>query len=190
MEHSELSILEQFNRIAKASDLQYLLIGGFAASFWGEPRFTADVDFVIARKSFKLAQNILQKINYQLIFLHPQKNFAHFDKADHTGFRIDFVLVDDSTWNQLNAERVMADFGGGEHYPVISAKHLIAMKLHAASQVNRQDKFKDLNDVAAIIINQGLSMNKLEKDGILGKYGSDKTITRLKEILAEKSDEK
>lgn len=39
--------LEQLSQFCDQQGWDYCLIGGLAASYWGEPRFTKDVDFVV-----------------------------------------------------------------------------------------------------------------------------------------------
>ena len=49
------------------------------------------------------------------------------------------------------------DFGLSATIPIVSAIHLIAMKLHAAKQPDRTEVFKDLNDVVEIMTAQGVT---------------------------------
>jgi hypothetical protein len=53
-------------------------------------------------------------------------------------------------------------------YPVVSAEHLIAMKLFAAS-CDSDRKFKDLADVKEIVKNAEVDKSVLQK--LLSKYG-------------------
>ena len=61
--------IDEFNKEANASGIIYLIIGGFAASFWGKPRFTADVDYVIESSTLELVKSVMVKLNYELAFL-------------------------------------------------------------------------------------------------------------------------
>jgi len=180
------SILEQFDKAAGSVGLSYFLIGGFAASYWGTPRFTADVDYVISQSSFEKAVEATGKIGYNLIFKHPKQSFAHFANETKQGFRIDFMLCDKSTWQKLESDSSFAELGGSRPYPIVSPLHLIAMKLHAAKQNDRVDIYKDLNDIAEILRVQELTFDDLDKAGIIEKHGTEKTLTQLRSILESK----
>ena len=182
-------LLAAFREKAQAQELDYLIIGGYAASFWGTPRFTADVDYVIERKSLEKAKIVASELGYELEFLHPEESFAHFKSREKGNFRIDFMLVDPNTWNTLKQDSLLADFGDDEPHPIVSPLHLIAMKLHSAKQVDRSDFFKDLNDIVEIMLAQDISYGKLEDSGILDTHGTQKTISLLKQILQSKGHE-
>ncbi len=186
MTEKTFSIIEDFHQAALAADLDYMIIGGFAASYWGTPRFTADVDFVIESKSFEKASRVASELGYSLAFLHPKQSFAHFVKTDQKGFRIDFMLVNENTWQTLFEELRLADLGGQQPYPIVSPLHLIAMKLHAAKQIDRTDSYKDLNDIAEILISQNITIDDLEISDILEKHGTEKTLSQLRIIWDSK----
>lgn len=81
------NVLEEFHQKATSTGLEYMMIGGFAASYWGKPRFTADVDYVILVDSFEKAKQVLTALDYELVFLHPKKSFAHFAKKRTSSFK-------------------------------------------------------------------------------------------------------
>lgn len=180
--------MEVFHVAAKKAGLDYLLIGGFAASFWGKPRFTGDVDYVVESSCLEVVTKVMESLNYKLAFLHPKKNFAHFQPADAAGLRIDFMFVDKSTWDKLHSSQKNANFGGSSNYPIVDHLHLISMKLHAAKQDDREDFFKDLNDIVEIMLAQNLDYSELEKTGIIKKHGTEKTTSLLKDLLQARID--
>lgn len=175
--------LQKFQTAAAAHNLSYMIIGGFAASYWGEPRFTADIDYVIPSHEFEKVKLVLKDINYKLDFLHPKLAFAHFSSVLDRGFRIDFMIVDDETWGKLLLEIRHVDLGLGTLVPIVSPMHLIVMKLHSAKQPDRTEMFKDVNDIAQIMIHQNISMDDLNNHDILKKYGTEATINELKRIF-------
>ncbi|MCB0325316.1 MAG: nucleotidyl transferase AbiEii/AbiGii toxin family protein [Bdellovibrionales bacterium] len=183
MDESPANFLNVFHRAAVAECLEYFLIGGFAVSYWGTPRFTADVDYVTDGKNLEKVKKVTEQLGYKLVFLHPKQSFAHFVSDEKGRFRIDFMLVDDGTWQKLKVDASDADFGGPERLPIVAPLHLIAMKLHAAKQLDRTDPYKDLNDVAEILLAQGFSFQDLEKSGIIEKHGTEKTVAELRRIL-------
>ena len=183
---NNLDILQKLNAEFKNSSLDYLIIGGIAASYWGTPRFTADIDIVIEKDSLESATKILEGLGYYLEFLHPNRSFIHFSSKSHKYFRIDFMLVDNHTWCQLIAEVKHVQLLEDKVFPVVSPLHLIAMKLHAAKQKDRENPIKDISDVAEIMDMQMISLEDLEKNDIMLKHGSETTLIQLRTILDSK----
>ena len=178
------NILSIFHKKAVEHSIPYLIIGGFAASYWGKPRFTADIDYVIPKRCLDDALALFSEIKYKTEFIHPRKSFAHFVSENNKSFKIDLMLVDDGTWEKLNKDSSLAQFDSTDNlYPVVTAMHLIAMKLHAAKQEDREEYYKDLLDIAGIMKAQDIDLEMLEKEGILPKHGSKKTIKILKDII-------
>lgn len=184
LEHKRM--IELFHFEASKLGLKYLIIGGYAASFWGKPRFTADVDYVVAADSFELIKQVMTNLDFHLEFLHPKDAFAHFSHKTTRTLRLDFMLVDHQTWDRLYDSVTKVDFGGAELFPVIGVVPLIAMKLHAAKQPDREDFEKDLTDVVEIMLAQNISFEDLEKLGIIEKYGTEKNIARIKESYSSR----
>jgi hypothetical protein len=187
MSKPDSDILQEFHLAARSVQLDYLLIGGLAVSYWSKPRFTADVDYVVSRTSFDKARQAASLLGYREAFVHPKLSFAHFENEANEVFRIDFMLVNDDTWEKLLADSSLASLGGIDPYPIVSPLHLIAMKLHAAKQSDRRDSYKDLNDVAEILLAQQITLGDLEQTDILSKHGAEETITKLRDILKSKA---
>lgn len=176
-------IIEAFHEVAQKHRLNYLIIGGYAASFWGTPRFTADLDYVAAENQFETVKQVMAELGFKLVFTHPKGSFAHFKSEASDIQRIDFMIVNQDTWAKLAAQEQQGDFGGKEPFPVVSPLHLISMKLHSASQPDRVEYRKDLGDIAAVMRVQNISYEMLEQEGILAKYGKGNILKNLKEEL-------
>jgi hypothetical protein len=95
------------------------------------------------------------------------------------------MIVDPSTWSKLREDISRIDFGEGKKLPVVGYLHLMSMKLHAARHADRENPFKDLLDIASISKHQNLTFKDIEESGILEKYGTKDTITRLRELLKQ-----
>ncbi len=186
MSQTHERIIDRFHLAAKQAGLEYFIIGGFAASYWGTARFTADIDYVIEQSAFENAKRVLAALNYTLLFIHPRGSFAHFASSTEEAFRIDLMLVDTTTWHKLVQGGERGDFGGPEAYPVVALMHLIAMKLHASVQPDRTEFRKDLTDIVEVMQVQNISLEQLEQAGILERYGNELRITELKQLLDEK----
>lgn len=93
------------------------------------------------------------------------------------------MLVDDSTWNKLSGDIRFADFGSVKMCPIVSPIHLIAMKFHAAKQEDRGNNYKDLNDIAEIMLSQNIVFEDLEKSDIITKYGTEEAVNTVRKII-------
>jgi len=64
-----MNIYDEFFSIVKKLDdenIQYALIGGIALSFYTEPRFTKDIDFLLLANDIKSFKLILNDLGYKL----------------------------------------------------------------------------------------------------------------------------
>ena len=190
MNEPTTNLLNSFHQAALVERLEYFLIGGFAVSYWGVPRFTADVDYVTEYGNLERVKKVTEKLGYTLAFLHPKQSFAHFVSSDKTKFRIDFMLVDQATWQKLREGASVVDFGGPEPVPIVGPLHLIAMKLHAAKQSDRSDPYKDLNDIVEILLAQGILFEDLERSGIIEKHGTGTTTAELRRMLESRRQQR
>lgn len=66
-------LIDRFQKTAEKYGLEYMLIGGFAVSFWGSPRFTADVNFVVRLDSLDKVTEIVKELGYELVFYIRRK---------------------------------------------------------------------------------------------------------------------
>lgn len=187
VERINLIFLSKFDEIAKQEELKYCIIGGLAVGIWGELRFTADIDYVICRADFDRLKKVMSKLDYELAFAHPKLSFCHFIPATGSGVKVDFMMVETNTWNHLGESGQVADFGDNNIFPVVGAIHLISMKLHSASQADRQTPMKDLLDIVSIARTQGITFEELESKGIIDKYGNKVSIARLRDLFSDNS---
>jgi len=150
------------------SNIPYAVIGGFALYGYGYIRATIDIDLVVRLEYQENIRSFIEQLGFQTTnctsafsnHIHPIGNL-----------QVDFMYVSGFTANEIfeNVEnRIIFD---SRKYPVVSAKHLIAMKLFAAG--NDQDRlFKDLSDVKEILKNTKIDTGELYK--LFVKYGLEK----------------
>ena len=186
MNQDHLRLIEKFDQKCIENHLSYFIIGGYASTYWGQSRTTLDVDYVVKKTDFDLVKNVMDQLEYELLFVHPKMSYSHFKTKVGLGVRVDFMMVDDGTWSHLEKDSQSANFGEGKPYPIIGPIHLISMKLHSASQPDRQEAFKDLNDILGICIAQNIALSELEDKGILTKYGNERSITRLRDLFSDR----
>lgn len=144
MEKIEAQLIESFkliNHILKKHHIRYCLIGGIAAGYWGQPRYTHDMDFTVVSLDHNLSG--LTKILQQ----EGCKVLSKGDKIQVTGkgklhFIADFILAEMNyqDWVIQRAKPVtMFDID----VPICSAEDLIILKLIA----NRRQDLLDIENI-------------------------------------------
>lgn len=140
----EASFIEGFvlmNRFLQEHQIRYVLIGGLAAGYWGEPRFTADMDFtVVSRTGLKSVTKLFKEGGF---VVEPKGEWQTkvFGKGP-LKFQADLILAqtDYEDWVIQRATTIkMFDV----KVPISSAEDLIILKLIA----NRRQDLLDIENV-------------------------------------------
>src|SRR3989339_1053839 len=132
--------------------IPYMVVGGFAVAFWGEPRLTKDIDLVLATSKDILTNlvDILRDNNYvfhyeELKMLAKLSN--RFAIADATNtFRID-LWIPKTQYEQRAFERRINKKYNRDKISLISPEDLILFKLLA-------NRTKDLDDIKGVLARQ------------------------------------
>lgn len=139
------------NHFLQEHQIRYCLIGGMAAGYWGEPRFTRDMDFTVVSQS-----GDLKPIHQQLrqdgfkVEMKGQSQLQVKGKG-HLHFQADFILVetDYQDWVVQRAIKIpMFEI----EVPICSAEDLIILKMIA----NRR---QDLLDIENVLKNHGKELD-------------------------------
>jgi hypothetical protein len=157
-----------------------ILIGGFAVNFHKVSRTTADVDFLITKQDFDKISDDLNGAGYKELSRH--ENFAHFQSPRAGLVGVDFMFVDQATFEKIRQEGQKIRVGKNE-FVVPSLLHLIALKLHSM-KFNLKDRLaKDFPDVIGLIRTNNINIyDKHFKESCL-KYGSEEIYQRILEVL-------
>ena len=135
---------KEFLKLLNDSDVNYLLVGGYAVGFHGYPRATADMDIWVAVSPENAAK--LVGVFHRFGMRDAGISTALFQEAGkiiRMGFppmRIEVLTeIDGVQFDECYAARVSARIDGQEVY-VISCKHL---------RINKQasGRYKDLDDL-------------------------------------------
>lgn len=86
---------------ARAAGLAYLVIGGHAVNFYCEPRATLDVDFLVRRSDESKWRELLAAEGFKVF--NDQQAFLQFSPPYGIEWRLDLMLVNDSTFTKLLA---------------------------------------------------------------------------------------
>jgi hypothetical protein len=147
-----VDVLEQLN-------IPYMVAGGFAAIFYGEPRLTIDIDIVTDIKvqhikafieSFPFPDYYLSEEAIKES-LHRRFPFNIIQTA--TGAKADIVPLPDDTFSRVafsRRQRMVYRSDGKEAY-FISAEDIVAAKLFAFEQTGSD---KHLRDARGVLVTQ------------------------------------
>ena len=119
-------------RSLNASKAEYLIIGGYAVAFYGYPRFTGDIDFLVNPDPWNASRvlSALEDFGFAGLDL-AEHDFSSPDLLVSLGYppeRVDIVSsIDGVPWADAWAGRFAGSFGG-ESVFFIGRKELIRNK--------------------------------------------------------------
>ena len=123
---------KEFIALLNKFDIRYLIIGGFAYSFYVEPRYTKDIDILISQseKNVDKILQVLQNFGFEDIDL-TEKDFFEPEQVIQLGIapvRIDILTsLKNMEFTKLWKNRVMGHYGDIK-VNFISKKDLIKLK--------------------------------------------------------------
>jgi len=124
---------------------QLILAGGFAVNHHGYTRNTLDLDLVCAQNTVHEIKRQLIEAGYSAIETGP---VALHSQHPETRFRVDLLPVADETFQILRQEAGECGMDTRHTLPVLSLRHLLAMKIHALACQPAVRRDKDLADIA------------------------------------------
>ncbi len=158
---------ESLFRTFAENKLHYLIVGGVAVNLHGYPRFTNDIDILLALTPENLTTmaRIMEELGYQQRlpisiqeledeqkarqFIHEKGLTAYsFIHATEPQFNVDVLVAQSIDFDAFLAQTMHAEVWGIK-VPVVSIDDLIDMK----KQSNRE---KDIQDVSALLELKGL----------------------------------
>lgn len=158
-------ILLKIASLLKKYKIPYLLTGSFAVSYYGFPRATHDINFVIEIASVK-AVKILDALGGlgkgfdfgQKSVIEAVENFSQFDVFHFdTGIKIDFWInkKDEFGKNKFKRKKIISI--NRQKIPAVSAEDLILTKLTWCKEI-RSDRH--LRDCTGIIKTQQKTLDR------------------------------
>lgn len=141
--------------------IPYSLIGAFALSLYGLPKFTADIDLLTEGRFWPLVSSIMERLGYRCF--QETKSFAQFDSELGVYGQVDFMFVNTPEGRDiLQRSIVFKDELLGDH-PVIQPTDYIILKLMAIAN-NPERLSKDEGDILDVL--------KLYREGLIpGIFG-------------------
>ena len=152
-------ILIRIAGLLKEYEIPYLLTGSFAVSYYGFPRATHDIDFVIEihlpekKKMLQLLQRLGRGFDYdEHMAVRAIEGFSHFDVVHgDSGVKIDFWVRKPNEFerNKFKRSRIMKI--GKKNITAVSAEDLVLTKLVWCKEIRSE---RHLRDCAGIISTQ------------------------------------
>ncbi len=143
-------ILLQFARLFSEDSIRYLLTGSFAVSYYGIPRATHDIDFVIEieNKGTITIIDVLKKLGKDYLFasdigsadIQNSTQFNLFHKP--TAVKIDFWIVDSNEFLEKYDRRQTVNIENSK-ITVVSPEDLIIKKLSWCKEVFSERHLRD-----------------------------------------------
>jgi hypothetical protein len=146
----ELDVLRIIGERLKASDIGFMLTGSFALGYYGKPRMTRDLDFVVA-----LTENDVDKLvaafssdfyvdedaARSAVKTQRMFNLMHFA----SGIKVDLIVRKDSEYRHVEfARRKAVDLAGVSTW-IASREDLILSKLVWARDANSELQKRDVS---------------------------------------------
>lgn len=167
-------VTKRIIRVLKATKIQYMIVGGLAANYYGCPRATYDLDLVVklgvaeAKKLVDLAKKARFRVHEQEVLMLIKAG-NRFVMESWEKYRVDFWLVRTAFDRTAFERRHRVNIFGVQAW-ISSPEDVILQKLCTA-------RSRDLEDVQAILIRQ---RGKLDKR-YLGRWASELGVTHLLE---------
>ena len=158
-------LVKYFASLLDKYKINYLLTGSLAVSYYGHPRATHDIDFIIEIKK-KVSSKILKAIKeldknfivdisqIKIAILRPSEfNILH----SVTGIKLDFWIVEENEFEEEKFKRKNTTNIDGQKINLISAEDLILTKLLWCKTVRSERHLRDCVGILKV------QKNKLDK---------------------------
>ena len=160
-------IFESMTDFFKREKMDYGVIGAFALYAYGYVRATRDIDFITRIEHQNRIISFLESLGFETLL----KSTAFSNHLHAIGaVKVDIMYVEGTTADDIfkstKNRMIFKDFS----VPVVSAEHLVAMKLFAI-QNNSERKFKDFSDIKEILLHT--TYNKSVVREYFKKYGQE-----------------
>lgn len=159
--------LKKVVKVLQKLKIPYLVTGGVAVVVWGRPRFTADIDIVIALKREKVNQFVQTLIKEGYIdedavneALKYESEFNFIDQD--TGIKVDFWILKNNGFDRSRLKRRVAKKILNQKVYFTSPEDLILMKLLWYQQSGSTRQLEDIQSIMEILKNR-LDLTYLRK---------------------------
>jgi hypothetical protein len=156
--------------------MPFLLIGGHALNVHGISRQPGDINLVVPRANQGDWLALMQKLRYSVVQVDDR--FGRFRPDSIAAWPIDLMLVDDKTFAKLQAASLPTELGAVT-IPVVSARHLATLKIHALKHFHEHRFAKDYGDLVALLRSGKTGLSRSEIEMLCERYATRELFERL-----------
>jgi len=168
---------------AKAANIPFLVIGGYAVITHGYTRTTEDLDLLIQRGRRAHSSKLITDLGMSV--KNDASNFVQFESKDGLIMDVDLMFVSEPVFSQLDNAAIPSTVDGIS-VRTVSLLHLIALKCHAIRNSNSQLRIiKDTDDLVHLIALNRLDLNEPELRATILKHGSEELYGKLRHACSE-----
>ena len=172
-----MEILRTIALYVEGKNMPFVVIGGHAVNAYGVSRQTGDLDFAVRVTDKTSWGELMNKLQMQAT--QNDDRFARFHPDALAGWPIDLMFLDDATFAKLYEQSQEFAFGPARAR-VASARHLVALKLHALKQ-NQEHRFaKDWGDIVALLRSGRTGLTVEDLQALCARYGTPEIFEKLK----------
>lgn len=164
-----MEVIRTISLYAGPKSVPFILIGGHAIHFYGLSRQTGDLDFLVRLSDREWWQELMERFRYKAG--QSDDRFARFSPPELAMWPIDFMYVDDQTFDKIYKDSVDGVVGIAE-LKIISADHLVALKIHALKHYQEHRFVKDYNDLVWLLRSEKTGITEDELKTLCEKYAS------------------
>jgi len=172
-----MEILRTIQLYTEDKAMPFMVIGGHAVNSYGISRQTGDLDFIVPRTTREKWEVLLAKLQYKAG--QNDQTFARFSPDSIAAWPIDLMFVDEGTFEKMYKESSLHSFGQAVAR-VISARHLVTLKIHALKVFQEHRYAKDFNDVVSLLRNGSAIISDQELHELCLRYAHEELYNRLK----------
>lgn len=165
--------------IFKKAKINCILIGGFAVNYYKVTRQTVDIDFLCTKEDFTKIKDALEEEGYKEI--RSEDNFVQLESIKPTLMDIDFMFVDQNTFDKINGSGNKINIAGLA-FKIPSLLHLIALKLHSIKN-NPKREITDFPDIVRLISYNNIDVYNSDFRALCLRFGTDDLYERIKKSI-------
>ncbi len=174
--------------------IPYMVVGGFAAILYGEPRLTIDIDIVVDMKPADVSPFVERfpipdyYASEEAIRDSLQRRYPFNVIQPSTGAKVDLIPLPDDLFTRLafqRRQRLELDESGRSAY-VIAPEDIVIAKLIAYRETGSD---KHLRDARGILLIQGEALNVAAVRDLADRLGIRNLLEQLIETLPGNNEE-
>ena len=194
------SVLDGLRLVVDALEKQgqgFALAGGLAVAIRAEPRFTADIDIVVAVGSDAAMESLiynLRQLDFELIALvelKAQNRLATSRLEAPGGMIVDLIAATCGIEQEIVARATLVEIPEVGKIPVIRAEELLSMKILSMTEKRPLDRVDSIN---LLCINDNLDISVVRQNLLLiinrGYHRDQDLLLKLETLLAIQANTK